>query len=90
MSPFIAMALTGLAAGLLVPIIATASATLGICEPFSLQIAGRKWTFGKTHPVHQMVAANTCFYMEAHMTGGYAYVESGRSFASVSKTQLAA
>jgi hypothetical protein len=77
MSPFVVMALTGLAAGVLVPVTAIVAAKLGICDPFSLQIAGRKWTFSRKRHV---VAANTSVRFE--MMADHAY--EGRCYASLS------
>jgi hypothetical protein len=88
MSPFVAMVLTGLGAGLLIPITAIVAAKLGICDPFSLEIAGRTWTFSKNH--HRVVAANTAVRFEAHMRADHAYEEHGRSSLSVSVVKLAA
>jgi hypothetical protein len=49
------MVLTGLGAGFLIPVTAILAAKLGISDPFSLEIAGRKWTFSKNP--HGVVAA---------------------------------
>jgi hypothetical protein len=47
MSPFVAMALVGLAAGLMIPVTAIMAAKLGISDPFALDLMGWKWTFSK-------------------------------------------
>jgi len=70
MSPFVVMALTGLGAGLLVPLIAIAAAKLGLCEPFSLHIAGHKWTFARRQ---HTFTANTSVRVENHMPDEYAF-----------------
>jgi hypothetical protein len=88
MSPFVAMVLTGLGAGLLIPITAILAAKLGICDPFSLEIAGRIWTFSRNH--HHVVAANKVIPFEIHMPADHAYEEHGRSFLSVTVSKLAA
>jgi len=64
------MALTGLSAGILVPATAIAGAKLGICDPFSLEIAGRKWTFSRNSHV---IAANTSVRFESSMVSERSY-----------------
>jgi len=71
------MVLTGLGAGLLVPITAILAAKLGICDPFSLQVFGRTWTFSKNY--HRAVAANTAVHFEIRMPAEHAHVEHARS-----------
>jgi hypothetical protein len=83
MSPFIVMILTGLGAGLLIPITAIVAAKLGICDPFSLQIFGRTWTFSKNY--HRAVGANTAVHFEISMPAEHAYKEHARSTSSVVK-----
>jgi hypothetical protein len=88
------MALTGLAAGLLVPVIAIGAAITGICEPFSLQIARRRWTFGRNRSVLYMdtdiVAGNFCVPYEMHMMATGVYIEQSLSASSVTTVKLAA
>ena len=87
MAPFITMVFVGLAAGLLVPALAIVAAKLGICETFSLQIAGHRWTFSKNRHV---ASANTAYRFEAHMVASHAHREYGRSSSSTFYIKLAA
>ncbi len=67
MSPFILMAFVAIGAGLLVPVLAIASAKLGLCEPFSLTVAGKRWLFAR----HVRVAsANSVVQMHTSTIGG--------------------
>jgi hypothetical protein len=87
MSPYIVMVLTGLGAGLLVPAIAICAAKLGICDPFSLEIAGKTWTFSRNR---RGTAANTAVRFESHMSAPHFYEQHGRSALSVTTFKPAA
>jgi hypothetical protein len=100
MSPYIVMVLTGLSAGLLVPAIAICAAKLGICDPFSLEIAGKTWTFSRNRRgtaanttvrfESHGTAANTAIRFESHMSAPHVYEQHGRSALSVTTFKLAA
>lgn len=87
MSPFAVMALTAIAAGLSIPVTAITAAKLGFCNPFSLEIAGRRWTFSRNP---HAVAANTIVRFENQMIDTDAYEEHGLSLTSVTMVKLAA
>jgi hypothetical protein len=87
MSPFAVMALTAIAAGLSIPVTAITAAKLGFCNPFSLEIGGRRWTFSKNP---HAVAANTIFRFENQMIDAAANNEHGLSLTSVTTIKLAA
>ena len=67
MSPFILMGFTGLGAGLLVPALAIVAAKLGLCDPFSLTVAGKTWFFA---PNFHVASANSVVRIETQTHGG--------------------
>jgi hypothetical protein len=70
----------------MIPVTAIVAAKLGICNPFSLEIAGRRWTFSRNR---HAVAANTIIRFESHMIAMNAYEARGSSLTSVTTIKLA-